>query len=254
MNIDNDLLDLNNNEYDKWILEGALNINTGQTKYQSKVFVANSQITQYKSVRQCLLELEVRHHGWNDVNNKLKRQLVLIKMSKRSMDESDDSLEKELIGIELETMNYDCEVWEKKLKNYSEEITYYLELIKEISNNDKSIIEKSFEYDEAEDIQYWVKRMAKQAAMDMVSYGRIGSGNMDSIAMMPEEHQVEVLATTLQYNEKIQKGMLEINQVVRESLEHDEVAKCIIPNINDKLLVNENIQPTIKSKVKSTTI
>jgi hypothetical protein len=250
MNIDNDLLMVDND--DKWILEGALNINTGQTKYQSKVFVANSQITQYKSVRQCLLELEVRHHGWNDVNNKLKRQLILLKMSDRTRNETDDVLEKELITCDMETMQYDCEVWNKKLRNYSEEISYYLELIKEISGNDNAVIEKSFHYNEEEDIHYWVKRMAKQAAMDMVSYGRIGSGNMDSIAMMPEEHQVEVLATTLQYNEKIQKGMLDINTAVRHGLETSEPAPFgTIPNINDRVLVNDEIiQPALKSKIK----
>ena len=40
--------------------------------------------------------------------------------------------------------------------------------------------------------------MGKQAAMDIISYGRIGSGNMTSIMDMPEEDQVETLGIAVQ--------------------------------------------------------
>ena len=35
--------------------------------------------------------------------------------------------------------------------------------------------------------EYWTNRLAKQAATDMLFYGRINGGNMDAILMSPEQ-------------------------------------------------------------------
>ena len=41
--------------------------------------------------------------------------------------------------------------------------------------------------------EYWVQRLGKQAAMDMIAYGRVGVGNMDSIVMLNKEDQRNAL-------------------------------------------------------------
>jgi len=92
---------------------------------------------------------------------------------------------------------------------------------------------------EEKEEKYWVTRMAKQAAMDMVSSGRIGVGNMDAIAGMPEDKQVETLAVALQYNQRLNDGMSQINSNVLEGLHTNEgsLPKFDVPSITDKLLV-----------------
>ena len=43
-------------------------------------------------------------------------------------------------------------------------------------------IEYYLDTNEEEDKKYWISRMAKQeAACDMISFGHVGTGNMDSI-------------------------------------------------------------------------
>jgi len=42
--------------------------------------------------------------------------------------------------------------------------------------------------------------MGKQAAMDILSFGRISTGNLDSIAMLPEEDQLQILSIGFQYS------------------------------------------------------
>jgi len=256
MQIDNELKELYENDYDMRIIRGALNMNGGQSNFQSKYFVAGSQLTQYRSIKQCLLELESRHHGWNDINTKRKRKLVEIKIAEREYNESEDELQRELIAIDIDSMKYDVQVWEKKVKQSNEEIQYFLSLIKEITNGDDNILQKAMSYDEEEERKYWVARMAKQAAMDMVSYGRIGSGNMDSIAMMDEEDQIQTLATTLQYNERLNQGMIKINEAVNQGLLANErdLPKFDVPSITDKLLASEEFQHTPKSETKSESI
>jgi hypothetical protein len=239
-------------ELDTRIIEGALNLDAGQSDYQSRVFVANSAITQYRSIKQCLLELETRHHSWNDINTKRKRKIIEIKMAKRDIETFDDELDKELLQVDIESMEYDVNVWGKKIIQSNKEISYFLNLIKELANGDDEMLEKAFTYDEDEERKYWISRMAKQAAMDMVSYGRIGAGNMDSIAMMPEEDQMLALATTLQYNERLSQGMTRISEAVSQGLlENSEgLPEFNVPHITDKLLASEKLQHTPKPKTK----
>ncbi|MGY8865283.1 MAG: hypothetical protein ACKVJK_06585 [Methylophagaceae bacterium] len=241
------------------IINGALNINSGQSRYQSEQFVANSQLTPYRMIKQCLLELETRHHSWFTVGNKLARKKIEIKIAQREMDLSEDELGKQLIAIDIEDMAHDVKVWNRKIVQAEEEIIQYLDMVKEIAKDDEALIKKAMGYDHEEERKYWIARMAKQAAMDMVSYGRIGSGNMDSIAMMPEEDQIMALATTLQYNERLGQGLASISEAVNEGLlnNSDALPKFDVPAITDQLMIKDllnNVQHTTKPKVKSESI
>ncbi len=248
-------------ELDSSIVNGALNLNSGQSKYQSEVFVAHSQLTPYRMIKQCLLELEARHHSWFNIDNKLKKKRIEIQMAQRQVKIEVDDLQAQMIAIDIEDMEHDIAVWERKKVQAEEEVHDYLRLAKKIAkeSGDESIIEKAFGYDHEEERKYWITRMAKQAAMDMVSYGRIGSGNMDSIAMMPEEDQVLTLATTLQYNERLGQGMTEIGQAVSKGLldNKEHLPRFDVPNVTDKLMMTElldNVQHTTQPKTKPETI
>jgi len=246
-------------ESDLAIINGALNLNSGQSRYQSEQFVANSQLTPYRMIKQCLLELETRHHSWFTVKNKLARKKVEIQIAQRDIDHSDDELTNKIITIDIEDMKHDVKVWERKITQAEEEIMQYLEMVKTIAKDDETIIEKAMGYDHEEERKYWIARMAKQAAMDMVSYGRIGSGNMDSIAMMPEEDQVMALATTLQYNERLGQGLKSISEAVSEGLLNntDALPKFDVPAITDQLMIKDllnNVQHSSKPKVKPESI
>jgi len=246
-------------EREQKIVLGALNMNGGQSDYQNQIFVTASQLTPYRMVKQCLLELETRHHTWYNLKNKLKRKLIEIKMAKRDMEASRDPLHKELIAVDIEDMENDCRIWERKIMQCEDEISGFIKQVNGLTENNEALLEKAFTYDHEEERQYWVTRMAKQAAMDMISYGRIGSGNMDSIAMMPDEDQIMTLATTLQYNERLLGGLSQISAAVSQGLleNKEHLPKFDIPKVTDKLLTGDllnNVQHTSQPKTKSESI
>lgn len=247
-------LQLTSSEQD--IVLGALNMSSHQSEYQNRVFVAASQLTPYRMVKQCFLEIESRHHSWYNVKMKIKRKKIEIQMAQRDMEATRDPLAKELIGCDIEDMQNDLRIWERKIIQAEEELTGFIAQVKDIVKDDPTLLAKASTYDDEEERKYWITRMAKQAAMDMVSYGRIGSGNMDSIAMMPEEDQIMTLATTLQYNERLMGGLQAIGQAVSQGLleNKDHLPKFDVPKVTDKLLVGElfknDVQRTIEPKVK----
>lgn len=239
------------------IVIGALNMSSNQSEYQNEYFVTASQLTPYRMLKQCMLEIEARHHSWYSIKNKMKRKLIEIKMAKRDLAEfgHQDQLRAELIKIDIEDMENDCRIWERKLMQAEDEMLGFVKQVKKIAGDDDEMLNKAFSYDHEEERNYWVTRMAKQAAMDMVSYGRIGTGNMDSIAMMPEEDQILTLATTLQYNERLMGGLAQISQAVSQGLLENKqhLPKFDIPKVTDKLLTGDllnNVQHTSESKVK----
>ncbi len=252
--------DLKLDEKELKIVVGALNMSSNQSEYQNKHFVTASQLTPYRMLKQCMLEIESRHHSWYNVKNKHKRKLVEIQIAKRELENTRDPLTKQLIEIDIEDMENDCRIWERKLMQAEDEMMGFIQQVKQIAGDDEEMLNKAFTYDAEEERQYWVTRMAKQAAMDMVSYGRIGSGNMDSIAMMPEEDQIMTLATTLQYNERLMNGLNQISQAVSQGLleNKDHLPKFDVPKVTDKLLatdfLKQDVQHTTQYKIKSESI
>ena len=88
-------------------------------------------------------------------------------------------------------------------------------------------------------------RMGKQAALDIISYGRISSGNMDSIALMPEKDQVEALKIAVRYSTMIQGGLDKLNVQLQQPGKtqfmtgEDMVAK-LQPELQEKLKLEGN--------------
>ena len=92
----------------------------------------------------------------------------------------------------------------RKLRNAREERLMYVHLIEELDASEHGVlpdgtrlVEAIYDPVKSEQLEqdYWVKRLGKQAAMDMIAYGRIGVGNMDSITMMDKNTQRETLQT-----------------------------------------------------------
>ncbi len=75
----------NISDLDWKLLESALHMQGAMTDYQCRYFVKNSQITPWRSVRQCLLELETRYHSYMEIKCSLRKAEVLRKKFIRIM-------------------------------------------------------------------------------------------------------------------------------------------------------------------------
>lgn len=208
-------------EFDVAILEKSLQNPGGQTDFQSRYFVANSQITPYKKVKQALMELEVRHHAYIEIRTSLRKAEVLDRKFARDIQtllDMGDDIGAEMVQIDRDKNWYDIGIWQRKLRQAEIEIQTYLDIVKEHAKTPEEL--EYFTTDnEEEERNYWVLRMGKQAAMDMISFGRLGSGNMDSIAMMDREDQIEVLTIATQYSGMVNAKMGEIGQTIQRQIE-----------------------------------
>ena len=212
--------------------------------FQSRYFVVNSQVTNYRRVRQALLEIETRLAAKKQIERNVWKAETQIKIVKRDIEKEHDELKKELLYIELDQFNYDLSVYAKKYKVCLEELENFSKIIKDIVPNVEEL-EKYKLHDEVEERNYWITRMAKQAALDLISQGRIGQGNLDSIAMMPLQDQEETIKAALKYNTVLNKGIGALEKKAHMELEMSQSKP------GDMNYIDEVVKQQLKLEIKN---
>ena len=195
--------------------------NWSMSDFQSRYFVVNSHVTDYRRVKQAVLEIE-------------KRNDILIKLKIEEIAAEPNPLKQELLLIDLDQYQYDNSVYEKKLRICEEELDMFCNLIKELVP-DKESLENYKGHNEEKEREYWILRMGKQAALDMLALGRIGQGNLDSISMMPIEDQQEVIRLGLSYTNSLNKAIGYMDEDVKLELTNTKKISTI-----DKLLASQH--------------
>ena len=215
--------DFSKNDFE--ILEGSMRFNSGMTRFQCEHFVADSQLTPWRKVRQALMELETRYHAYMENRHSLRKAELLRRKFLRSIEnveaEGGDDIDAGFIQIDLEKNDYDIGIWKRKLRQSELELKYFLDIVNKYVD-DEHPLEYFLTEHEDEEKTYWIARMGKQAAMDIISYGRIGAGNMTSILDMPESDQVACLEVAVQFSGMIGGGI-------------DKIQKTFAPAIQEQL-------------------
>jgi hypothetical protein len=191
---------------DKEIISRATQLEYPQTEYQCNNFVSGSHATLYRRIKQTALEIQSREHAIakNDIGT--RRCEIELRKAQKRYEEEQDPFEKELIEVQIDDLKLDLDVWHKKGRQAHIELRYFLNYIKQyVSSPDD--IEKAMLPDPEEEHKYWIARMAKQSTVDILTQGRIGAGNLDSILMMNEEDQVATMQLALDYSSALGVGL-----------------------------------------------
>jgi len=189
----------------------------GMSDFQSRYFVVNSQVTEYRRVRQALLEIDTRHGMLKQILRNRKKRIIEKQIIERDIANETDDLKKQLLQVDLETAEWDIHMYNKKERMCINEINNFAEMVK-AAVPDLESLKKFDQHDEVQEREYWVTRMAKQAAMDLNTIGRISQGNLDSILMMPMTEVKETLQLAIKYNGVLGKGIDAIGQATMKEL------------------------------------
>lgn len=204
---------------DKKLLEIAEGLSFALPKYKADNFVGGAQITPFARLKQWLIELRTREDAAEHIEYLLRKKEIEIKLEEEKMEFVTEPLRKELVFLGIKDMHIDLRKYQRNLKDAYRERQIFIDLIKEFLNSDEgkmpngqSLMEvfNSQELEDHYEREYWSIRMAKQAMLDMISYGRVGTGNLDSILMMSPEQQQEVLSLASSYTVNVDKNITEL--------------------------------------------
>ena len=201
----------------------------GQTEYQNKYFVVNSQVTPWRQMRQAVMEIQTRLNAVQKVTIQYKRTLNDIERTKSEMAEEENKFYKQDKEYELELLYIDLQVWDNKMRQSKMEIDGLLRIIKEklgkkpdddydFEELKETVLNKEIE--EKEEHKYWIARMAKQSALDLLTTGRLQAGNLDSMLMMSPEDQAAVTDLALTYSTAMNINIGKLKDAAEKKVEH----------------------------------
>lgn len=193
---------------DDRLIDIAEKVSFALPKYKAENFVGGAQITPYAKLKQWLLELRGREDAVEHLEYVVRKQELQIEIEEESKQYITDPKKKEMVDLNVADMKIDLRKFKRNLKDAYIERQGFVDLIKEFMDSDDAklpdgttlmdVIGKK-ELEDKYEREYWTVRMAKQAMLDMIAYGRVGTGNLDSILMMEPEQQRQVLALASSY-------------------------------------------------------
>jgi len=188
-------------EEDKNLIKKCLPKEWTNPKFKIKYFIGEQQVTPFGKLRQWLLEIKIKEGTLAQQEFEVRKGNVKIKKIQRTIDNTTDPIDKEELQIELEQAKIDNMLFEDRLKDGYLERQHLIDCVNEFLDSEDGKLEDGrslmdiidTEEEELFEAHYWTLRLAKQAAMDISSFGRVGTGNMEAICNLTLEHQEQVL-------------------------------------------------------------
>ena len=219
------------------------NMDYGMTHEQIKNFVVNSHVTDKRKLRQVLIEVERRNHDRKKTILDKKRKEVEIARLKDRLNVTEDPYERQLMEFDIEEFEIDRNKYNVTLHQYDNELAAFMDWINKHWGSIEEVA-KAAEYTEEDERKYWIARMGKQAAIDVYTTGKIGTGNLDSIAMMREDDQYATLNVAMQYSGLLSAGISKIQNELRPHLD-----KLMMDGSSPRIPTMEGIEDNLNLKL-----
>ena len=195
----------------------------GMSKVQMENFIFSMQITSTKVAFQFINELQTRFNSLKGsilhVEEKEAERMILEVEKEGAKTDGEVQLKKVLIRKK----DHEIAMTNAKIRQSNKEIEYITESLNkyELATGNK-LTEMDFE-NEDDDRDYWMRRLSKQAGLDIISTGRISTGNMEALMVLPGTDSDKVLSNAIA-----------ISLSLTSDMEHKE--KMLLAKVTEKEL------------------
>jgi len=206
-------------------------------EYQIENYVVNTGIVDYRKAKQCLVEIEQRQQSWEDVNFAIQKLEAEIEIKHEELAEETSPGRKKLLLAEIaEKENHQLRN-ARRLNGIDVERQRFIDqFTKFVTTHDD--VQRLKDSASSEERKYWIARMGKQSAQEMLTYGKIQPGNLESIMQMPPEDQIQVISGALDYTKKMETGIISMEQEIESNLIEqlkNKVDLELIPELNNSV-------------------
>ena len=227
-------------------------------EYKLKNFVARSHIHPMHQLRQLMLELNAKQEMIDSFKYDEEKFELEIQLEMEKKELAQFEAQKKLHDLEAKTIGHKLAIVREKLRTVIQEHKKILKLIEEIDNgpqgrttDGRRYLDLMYDPQQNEEIEsdYWEYRLAKQAALDMIAYGRIGVGNMEAIMQLDADAQNKTLAMAYEVLIQNESRMNKISDAVVQRLNNGQTVSDIhlLANISQTEFVDD-IQLQIESQ------
>jgi len=220
------------------IIKVAQDWDYAYSDYQINSYIVNTGITDWRKAKQCLVEIEQRQQSLEEHKFSSRKLEAEILIKKEELESETSPAKKSLLKIQIEEDQYNLERSVRRQAGIKRELDRFIEQFQMFARTQDDV-DKLIANSPEEEKKYWIARMGKQAAMEMLTYGKIGTGNMESLMQMPEEDTFQAIQGALDYTKKMETGIIalekETEQQLIEQLKQNNMDENIIPKLTDSV-------------------
>jgi hypothetical protein len=186
------------------------------SQFQIKHFVVGSQHNNFRQFKQILLEMEVRHTNLEQIEldmekNRLERNLAL-----ENYDKESSPAQKALYEFEMKKLDITYENGLRSMERTKGELEYLQNIEKEF--RDKIDVKELMDNQDLYENDYWIKRLANQSALEILTVGRIGVGNLEALMQMGESNFKKALIEATRITNEVKEQVKYLDMIGEKEL------------------------------------
>lgn len=200
-------------------------LNFSMTEFQIKHFVVGSQHNNFRQFKQILLEMEVRITNLEQIDldmekNRLERNLVEEKMNSEN-----SPAQKALYAHEIKKLDIGYENGTRSMERTRGELSYLEKILAEFRS--KIDVKELMDNQDLYENDYWIKRLANQAALELLTVGRIGVGNLEALMQMGEGNFKKALVEATRISNEVKEQVKYLDMIGDQELLENNKTKEI---------------------------
>ena len=208
---------------------------TTMSKYQIDNFVISDKMTDYKILKQILLELGTRYVGYDELQLDLKIEELNLQFMQETKGNMHKGIKRDIHDLEMQKQENKIKAFKKTLRNNEYEIALMeanYAKVKAVHEIPQALLD-----DETGEEIYWVNKFIKEAQIDIMTSGRIGKGVLDAIMTLPENLQQIIITQSI--------AQAANNNAVVSSIENE-----VIKDIKDKKQIKLMLNTIVGEKIE----
>lgn len=186
------------------------------SQFQIKHFVVGSQHNNFRQFKQILLEMEVRltnleQIGLDMEKNRLERALVVEKYNSET-----SPAQRALYEFEMKKLDITYENGMRSMERTKGELSYLQNIENEF--REKIDVKELIDNQEIYENDYWIKRLANQSALELLTVGRIGVGNLEALMQMGEANFKKALVEATRITNEVKEQVKYLDMIGEQEL------------------------------------
>lgn len=223
-------------ETEKDLLTLAMATDHGTPLFKIRHFVGDAQITRYAKYKQLMLELRSREEIIEQTLVTIEKNKAHIEEVKELIADAPTEAAARKLHWDLTSHVNDLAKTQRRLQMAYRERGHFFEVLREMYESGEAYLEDGTDMRQAMvddelaerlEAEHWTYRLGKQAALDLIAYGHIGTGNLEAISMMSEAQAVKTLQLAMTYSHTVKKELGLMEQTIIEAIESGRVNRTI---------------------------
>jgi len=208
---------------EKDLLGLAMKTDHATALFKIRHFVGDAQITHYAKYKQLLLEIRAREEIIEQTIVSVEKCKARVAVEQEQMLTETSPAKKKMSAWEVTSLVNDVAKTERRLTMAYKERGLFIGVLDEMYENGTAYLDDGTDLKDAIDDQklseqleaeHWTYRLGKQAALDLIATGHIGTGNLEAISMMSEGQALETLRLALTYSNGLQRALATMEKSV----------------------------------------